>query len=202
MPDTCTDNTDVSCYCPSSNITSSIISCIQSWGSDASEVSSALSYFTGICSGYIPGNPGIITAVPTTIPITPVAGATGTQVAPSVPCTTITYSSTTYTVPQVAFTTSTATGAVGGETSVVGLVPATTAPAVSIPPAGVPAPAGGVSTLATTVVGGASPTGVLPTRASASSTLAPFINAAVPGATVAKEGIMLGGIMGLLAMLI
>lgn len=119
------------------------------------------------------------------------------------PCTTITYASTTYTVPQVAFTTATATEVGGATTAVVGLIPATTAPAVVAPaPTGNPAPAGGVSTLATTVVGGAGPTGVLPTKASASSTLPMFTNAAVAGAVVSKEGIMLGGVMGLLAMLI
>ncbi|EEA27049.1 hypothetical protein TMatcc_004671 [Talaromyces marneffei ATCC 18224] len=192
LPDTCADNTDVSCYCPSSNATAAIISCIQAWSADSSEVSTALSYFTGICSGFIPGNPGIVTAVPSTITLAPTPAPSGTAAATSVPCTTITFSSSTYTVPQVAFTTASPTGV--GATPTVGLIGVTSIPANTNPVAA-------VTTLATktsAVPGVAGATGVkTPT---ASSTLKPFTGAAVPGAIVSRQGMLLTGVMGMLAL--
>lgn len=93
-----------------------------------------MSYFTGICAAWVDQNPGIVTAVPTTITLVPTvsvptpsgvsAGGTitvgGTVTsAPPVPYTTITYSTYTVTVPQVSFITST----VHGASPTVGLVP-------------------------------------------------------------------------------
>ncbi|KAH8695462.1 hypothetical protein BGW36DRAFT_429341 [Talaromyces proteolyticus] len=67
------------------------------------------------------------------------------------------------------------------------------APGVSIPGG-----SNGATTLATTV-GGAGPTGGVKPTSTHPSTLAPFTNAAVPGATVSSQGFMLAGVMGLLA---
>ncbi|GIJ87917.1 hypothetical protein Asppvi_006830 [Aspergillus pseudoviridinutans] len=154
----CNSNSDASCFCPSSEFTDKVIACVQSWGASQSEVQAALSYFTGICAAYVPQNPGIVTAIPTTITLVPTVtptgvnavtaqptgGATATPTgaaavtpaphASSAPCTTITYSSYTVTVPQVAFSTAT-----GGSTTTVGLIPG-------------PAPTSGVSAGTTTRV--------------------------------------------------
>ncbi|KAL4980745.1 hypothetical protein BDW66DRAFT_156466 [Aspergillus desertorum] len=135
IPD-CKSNSDITCFCPSSEFTDKVISCIQAWGADADEVQAALSYMAGICAAYVPENPGIITNVPTTITLTAPPIATSTDVSPeqtgaesqspapitAPPCTTITYSTYTVTVPQVGFSTATVT-----ETAGSGLVPQPTA---------------------------------------------------------------------------
>ncbi|KAL1953189.1 hypothetical protein VTO42DRAFT_3424 [Malbranchea cinnamomea] len=142
----CNSNSDISCFCPSPEFTSAVIECIQAWGASDEEVQKALSYFTGICAPHVPENPGIITAIPSTITLAPTETATVT-----VPCTTITVSqvvtisntvtstrTSTVTVPQVEFTT--ATPSVPGATPTVGLIPAPTSPApapASTTPAGV-----------------------------------------------------------------
>ncbi|OKL62789.1 hypothetical protein UA08_01527 [Talaromyces atroroseus] len=202
LPSTCTDNTDVSCFCPSSNTTSSIISCIQAWSSDSSEKSTALSYFTGICSGYVSTNPGIVTGVPSTITLAPtpapstsssgistIATVVGGGTATALPYTTITYSSSTYIVPQVIFTTVTSTG-VSATTTSVGLVAVTSAPANQNPVS---------TTLATSrsIPGVAGATGYR--TPSPSSTLTPFTGAAVPGASISSQDALLTVVMGLLA---
>ncbi|PLB38468.1 extracellular serine-threonine rich protein [Aspergillus candidus] len=126
----CDSNADTTCFCPSSDFTNKVISCIQAWGSSAAEIQSALSYFTGICAAFVPTNPGIVTAVPTTITLGPVPKPTGAAPAPNgppgapgpgpgpAPCTTLTYSTYTVTVPQVGFSTS-----AGVSTTSVGLIP-------------------------------------------------------------------------------
>jgi hypothetical protein len=121
----CDSNSDNSCYCPSSNFTNSVIECVQAWGASQDEVEAALSYFTGICGAYIPSNPNIVYAIPTTITLAPIPylptqgsgsvlpGATTLAALPSAtppPYTTIVFSSRTYTVPQVIFTTVTKPG--------------------------------------------------------------------------------------------
>lgn len=206
LPGTCTDNTDVSCYCPSSNVTSSVISCIQSWSSDSAEESIALSYLTGICSNYISTNPGIVTAIPSTITIAPTpaasaapsgvsaAGSVGTGAGATtttavvgsasqvLPYTTITYSSSTYVVPQVVFTTG-----VSAATTTVGLVVGTS-------------PVAAATTLATarsSVLGVAGATGF--NTPTSTPTHAPYVAAAVPGASISKQGALLTGVIGLLA---
>ncbi|KAJ5577145.1 hypothetical protein N7535_004071 [Penicillium sp. DV-2018c] len=132
----CNSNSDASCFCPNSEFTSKVISCIQAWGASKAEIQSALSYFTGICATWIPQNPGIVTEIPTTITLIPTVAPTpgpsgvdavtggGAPVtsAPELPCTTITYSTYTVTVPQVSFVTS--TGTESGAAPTVGLVPA------------------------------------------------------------------------------
>jgi hypothetical protein len=113
-----------------------VIQCIQSWGVSSSEIQAALSYFTGICANHIDQNPGIVTAIPTTITLIPTPSietqtVTATEVGASppppppaqesVPCTTISISTTftvsetqttvyttEVTVPQVQFITTTA----------------------------------------------------------------------------------------------
>ncbi|OJI99926.1 hypothetical protein ASPVEDRAFT_51214 [Aspergillus versicolor CBS 583.65] len=121
IPD-CKSNSDITCFCPSSDFTDKVISCIQAWGASSDEVQSALSYMAGICANYVPENPGIITNVPSTITLTPPAAPTPTGVSPeqtespaptAPPCTTITYSTFTVTVPQVSFSTGTVTETAG-----------------------------------------------------------------------------------------
>lgn len=145
----CNSNSDVDCFCPSSDFTSSVIKCIQAWGGSEQEVQSSLSYFAGICAAHVPENPGIITNIPTSITLVPtqVPGPTPTGVSPgettpalssppsSVPCTTLTVSrvitgddsqtsmyETTVTVPQVGFSTGTGIEPTSGNS--VELVPA------------------------------------------------------------------------------
>ncbi|KMU71860.1 hypothetical protein CIHG_00554 [Coccidioides immitis H538.4] len=165
----CNSNSDASCFCPSSEFTSEVIKCIEAWGASDEEVRTAISFFTGICAPYIPKNPGIITKVPTYIPIGPPPTATapaGVTVTQTVPCTTITVSqvitltnaepttlTTEITVPQVSFT----TGGPGPNPTV-DLIPGP-APALSTP-SGEAGP--GASTLLTvpaTAPGGPRPTG-------------------------------------------
>ncbi|ODH49456.1 hypothetical protein GX48_04398 [Paracoccidioides brasiliensis] len=67
----CSSNSETSCFCPSPDFTSLVIECIQSWGTSKAEIQTALSYFTGICAAYVPENPGIVTAIPSTIDLTP-----------------------------------------------------------------------------------------------------------------------------------
>ncbi|KAI2788250.1 hypothetical protein POX_e06263 [Penicillium oxalicum] len=56
----CDSNSDAGCFCPSSEFTEKVTSCIHSWGESTEQVESALSYFAGICAPYIPSNPEII----------------------------------------------------------------------------------------------------------------------------------------------
>ncbi|KAJ5757304.1 uncharacterized protein N7511_005998 [Penicillium nucicola] len=122
----CDSNSDVACFCPSSEFTDKVTSCIQSWGKSNEEIQSGLAYFAGICASYVPKNPGIVEIVPTSTPValttvssfsshvafttsTPVEDVIPATTAPQTPCTTITWSSHTVTVPQVGF--STVTGA-------------------------------------------------------------------------------------------
>lgn len=136
----CIDNTDTSCYCPSSSFVSEVYDCLSAFGASNWEISAAQTYFQGICAPYIPSNPAIVTACSTivvtettgptvtafpvssttihyfTTVVTPYTESTGTSVSYST-----TVISTIVTVPQVAFTT------VSG--SSVGLVTGTPAPA-------------------------------------------------------------------------
>jgi hypothetical protein len=128
----CTSNSDAACFCPSSEFTDKVSSCIRAWSSNKKEQDSALSYFAGICAPYVPNNPSIITIVPTPTPpvhahtttahhhitgITRTVTVGVTTAPPSTPCTTITWSSHTATVPQVGFSTVTCSS-----TTSVGLV--------------------------------------------------------------------------------
>lgn len=117
----CTSNSDAACFCPSSEFTDKVGSCIHAWGKSEQEISSALSYFAGICAPYVPKNTGIIDIVPSqTSPppftrptdnvgapaTTSFRGETGTvTLAPKVPETTVTWSSSTMTCPKVGFST-------------------------------------------------------------------------------------------------
>ncbi|KAJ6020613.1 hypothetical protein N7540_006117 [Penicillium herquei] len=128
----CSSNSDVACFCPSSEFTSKYKSCVNAWSTSKEQEDSALSYFAGICAPYIPKNPDIIslvpsstatapTHVPTAVVPAPTEPATPLKSEPTPPCTTITWSSHTVTVPQVQFSTST-----GASTTVVNLVPGPT----------------------------------------------------------------------------
>ena len=117
----CTSNSDAACFCPSSEFTEKVGSCIKAWGSSQQEISSALSYFAGICAPYVPNNPAIIEIVPpSTTPIlttrsieypqhptsTGFRGETNMITStPKLPETTVVWSSTTMVCPSVGFTT-------------------------------------------------------------------------------------------------
>ncbi|KAF3391702.1 hypothetical protein F1880_007527 [Penicillium rolfsii] len=60
----CESNSDAACFCPSSEFTEKVTTCIYSWGRSEEEVDSSLSYFAGICAPYVPKNPEIIDIVP------------------------------------------------------------------------------------------------------------------------------------------
>ncbi|CEJ54820.1 Putative Extracellular serine-threonine rich protein [Penicillium brasilianum] len=60
----CDSNSDAACFCPSSEFTEKVSTCIHSWGTSEEEIDSALSYFAGICAPYVPKNPEIIDIVP------------------------------------------------------------------------------------------------------------------------------------------
>ncbi|EDN09634.1 predicted protein [Histoplasma mississippiense (nom. inval.)] len=145
----CNSNSDISCFCPSSKFTSAVIACIQSWGASDDEIQSSLSYFAGICAADVPKNPGIITAIPSTITLTPPPAATPPAARtggnalitplPQAPRTEITVSqvisysaaepttrTTIVTVPQVQFITETIPGAATAR--YVGLVQGTALP--------------------------------------------------------------------------
>ncbi|KAJ5765257.1 hypothetical protein N7520_004816 [Penicillium odoratum] len=130
----CSSNSDAACFCPSSEFTAKFKSCVEAWSSSQEQTDSALSYFAGICAPYIPGNPDIISLVPTTTPSVSSQHGTGAPSStPSVvvvtpvpePCTTVTWSSHTVTVPQVGFSTKT-----DASTTVVNLVTGSPLPPV------------------------------------------------------------------------
>ncbi|KAJ5910942.1 uncharacterized protein N7473_000245 [Penicillium subrubescens] len=140
----CDSNSDAACFCPSSEFTEKVTTCIHSWGRSEKEVDSSLSYLAGICAPYVPKNPEIIDIVPpsrTTPAEVPEAPhntftapgpgitAPSEDVPPEVtqaptarktPCTTMTWSSRTVTAPLVEFSTISV-----GTSSTVALVPGT-----------------------------------------------------------------------------
>jgi hypothetical protein len=191
----CKDNSDAKCYCPNKEFTKKVISCIDAWGTSKSEITEALSYFTGICAAWVPQNPGIVTAIPSTITLAPTVTSSASPItgdvisAPKVPCTTITYSTYTVTVPQVSFVTSTLTGS-SGITQTVGLVPATPSTARPSYTGRIPVPHGSSSRVATS--------SIPYTAVKASST--PIWNAA-PSVSI-SWGMMLGFLATLIALVI
>ncbi|KAF7716333.1 Uncharacterized protein PECH_000115 [Penicillium ucsense] len=56
----CDSNSDAACFCPSSEFTEKVTTCIHSWGQSKDQIQDALSYFAGICAPYVPSNPEII----------------------------------------------------------------------------------------------------------------------------------------------
>ncbi|OQO01431.1 hypothetical protein B0A48_12986 [Cryoendolithus antarcticus] len=63
----CTDNSDYTCYCKDSGFISNVMGCIESWSGADSETQAAASYLQGICAPYVPENPAIITACPSSV---------------------------------------------------------------------------------------------------------------------------------------
>lgn len=139
----CHSNSDAACFCPSSEFTEKVGSCIRAWGNSKEKIESALSYFAGICAPYVQKNTGIIEIVPTStsqysftqttadrseppattsfrgetssVMTTPVT--TSFRATSEVPETTVTWSSHTMTCPKVGFSTFT-----HGSTTTVALV--------------------------------------------------------------------------------
>ncbi|KAJ5396808.1 hypothetical protein N7509_004921 [Penicillium cosmopolitanum] len=110
----CDSNSDAACFCPSSEFTGNVDSCIHAWAKSDQERDSALSYFAGICAPYVPQNPGLIDIVPTSTSSASQTSQVMTSmqsITPAVtdshttPCTTVTWSTQTVTVPRVEFTT-------------------------------------------------------------------------------------------------
>ncbi|OQE40011.1 hypothetical protein PENCOP_c006G04509 [Penicillium coprophilum] len=119
----CDSNSDVGCFCPSTEFTDKVSSCIRAWSSSQDEEDSALAYFAGICAPYVPKNPAIVdipstftstftssvyaattTADPEVTP-TSVEAVGVTSSDPQPPSTTISWASHTATVPLVGFST-------------------------------------------------------------------------------------------------
>lgn len=117
----CDSNSDAACFCPSSEFTDKVQSCIHAWGNSKDEIDHGLSYFAGICAPYVPQNPTIIDIVPPQAPSESEVTVTASKPA-GPPCTTLTWSSHTVTVPQVGFNTVT-----GSSTTSVGLIVGTPA---------------------------------------------------------------------------
>lgn len=132
-----------------------------------------MSYFTGICAAWVPENPAIVTAVPTTITLAPTVSTqatsavnvAGTTVLPDpvpsaapLPMTTITYSTHTVTVPKVSFVTST----LEGVSSTAGLVPAKSSGPSPITTGKVPIPHASSTMAATSVAHSFISSGAMP----------------------------------------
>ncbi|KAJ5958742.1 uncharacterized protein N7479_005892 [Penicillium vulpinum] len=98
----CDSNSDVACFCPSSEFTDKVSSCIRAWSGSKTEEDSALAYFAGICAPFVPENPAIVDIAstcistssihaPSTVAVPPVPGSTliphapGTIDSPHVP---------------------------------------------------------------------------------------------------------------------
>jgi hypothetical protein len=202
----CTSNSDAKCFCPDKNFTDKVISCVQAWGASKEEIQNALSYFTGICAAWVPTNPGIVTAIPSTITLVPTvvpSGASGATAsagitspavtsAPAAPCTTITYSTYTVTVPQVSFVTTTAYGS----STTVGLVPAGPSGASAGNTGKIPSPAAASSTLVTAAV---SSTPYASAKATSSPTAAAFNSAST--VSIASS-LLLGSVAAFLGLML
>jgi hypothetical protein len=83
----CANNADADCYCKNGNFISDVYKCIDAYGGSDDNVSKAISYLIGICAKAVSGNPAIITAVPTSINITPSTTASSAVDAATAPTT-------------------------------------------------------------------------------------------------------------------
>ncbi|KAH6984132.1 hypothetical protein EDB80DRAFT_591693, partial [Ilyonectria destructans] len=141
----CRDNTDAACYCPDQTFVNNVFQCLYAHGESDDVVAKAISFFQGICVGYVSENPAVYTGAES---VTSIITVTGTTVIVSAPYTTVTvYTtitqpfiatdgstiarngtavaiSTEYAVPEIGFTT-------GPSGSVNVVPPATTGPAVT-----------------------------------------------------------------------
>lgn len=140
----CRDNTDAACYCPDQTFVNNVFQCLYAHGESDGVIAKAISFFQGICVGYVSENPAVYTGAES---VTRIITVTGTMVIASAPYTTVTvYTtitqsfiatdgstiarngtavaiSTEYAVPEIGFTT-------GPSGSVNAVPPATTEPAV------------------------------------------------------------------------
>jgi len=90
LVETCKDNSDHGCYCPSTIFIESIFSCVYAHGETDTIISEAIIFIQGLCAPYVPVNPGVITCATPTSYITP----TLTYSVPDATYTTITYTAT------------------------------------------------------------------------------------------------------------
>jgi hypothetical protein len=158
----CRDNTDSDCYCLNTELTKSVIDCVNAHKKDNAEAAAAMQHFAGICAPHLGENPVPINYVPPTLTVAPPAAAStapvtvitvsATQVVPvtystgqsqglTIPSSSTTVTvSTVATVPQVGFSTYST-----GTTPEAGLVVGTPAPAPASTVANVPAATTAVS---------------------------------------------------------
>ncbi|EWC44327.1 hypothetical protein DRE_01153 [Drechslerella stenobrocha 248] len=87
----CVNSGDIACLCPNTEYINNVAQCVEAWSGDDAEVGRALEYMQGLCADYIPGNPAIVTAVPSYVTLPPVTSGASTVVV-----------STTITVPYTA----------------------------------------------------------------------------------------------------
>lgn len=59
----CPDNTDTSCFCPSTAFIENVFTCIYAHGESDSVISEAMRFVQGICAGHASENPGIVTGI-------------------------------------------------------------------------------------------------------------------------------------------
>lgn len=60
----CKDNSDYACYCKNNDLVKKVMECIEAWSDDDEKTQAAAGYLQGICAPYVPENPAIITACP------------------------------------------------------------------------------------------------------------------------------------------
>jgi hypothetical protein len=98
----CKDNTDSDCYCKDAQFIKHVMGCISAWSGSSSDTSAAASQLMGICAAYVPSNPAIITACPSTVTPAPTPESSSeispVSSAPAVPHTITVYSTAEYTV--------------------------------------------------------------------------------------------------------
>ena len=94
------DNTDTSCFCKDASFITHVMGCISSWAGSDEDTSAAASYLMGICAPYVPQNPAIITACPSTV--APAASSTPVSTFTPAPSTITLYSTAEVTVTSCA----------------------------------------------------------------------------------------------------
>ncbi|KAL6401259.1 Circumsporozoite protein [Ilyonectria robusta] len=174
----CRDNTDAACYCPDQTFVNNVFQCLYAHGESDDVVAKAISFFQGICVGYVSENPAVYTGAES---VTSIITVTGTTVIVSAPYTTVTVH-TTITQPFVD---------TGGSTIAVNGTAMAIYTEYAVPEIGfTTGPSGGVNVVPPATAGPAVPNTLYPT---VTSTLAGTGNYAVPTATSPGEALVTGG---------
>lgn len=77
----CAGQSDYECFCKSDKFMEKVYSCISAWSDADDDTNSGVGYLMGICAKYVPENPAIITACPSTV--TPATGYTPSTTKPA-----------------------------------------------------------------------------------------------------------------------